>query len=204
MMTGSYVRSFDLTFAGSLKDHITFDLGELREHLKKVRIETFQLRAYYKGLNGNEFRERLERLIHTRGVDAPKLAERIGVSTDYVEAMCRENIAISNPSIKLVKRLARQLDVPVSYLIEEKQPDHILEDSERAWRSWLAEQTELDGRLAAQVWDDWKREYAQDQQVHSAPTARAHRLPVESVSVASWEQRYRDAVKRGQSLFGTA
>ena len=204
MMTGSYVRAFDMAFEGSLKDRISFDHGVLKEHLKRVRVEHFQLRAYYKGMNGNVFREHLETLLHSRGVDAPKLAERIGSSVEYVEAMCRENIAISNPSIRLLKRIARQFDVSVSYLVEEKQPDHVLEDSERAWRSWLSERADVDGRIAVRIWNDWKENYALNVQVHGAATEKAHRLTLESMSAAAWDRKYWEAVKHGQSLFGTA
>lgn len=62
-----------------------------------------------------------------RGLDQQTLADRVGVTREY---LCRIEHGTANPSIKLLTRLAEQLAVPEQMLVS----DEILSlDDERLW-----------------------------------------------------------------------
>jgi len=63
-----------------------------------------------------------------------------------------EPFAVSNPSVRLLKRMALRLGERVGYLIgESEESDPIWIDSHASWRSWIDKTTGVDAATALKV-----------------------------------------------------
>jgi transcriptional regulator with XRE-family HTH domain len=194
MMTGSYLRTMDVPFSGTLQTRVEFDKQVLREKLRAVRKQIFQIRAYYGGPNGNVLSSRLKSLLASRDLSIGELAERIGVGPDYVEAMCKEHVIVSNPSIRILRRIARQLNVPTSFLLGEEY-DELWNESRAAWYRWVRKTNRLNGEIAVRIWEEWESEYAQFVQVNGAPSQASHRSQSPQMDEQRWDERYQSKAR---------
>ena len=154
------IKTTDVKFSGSLTAGIHFDLEEFRKALVEIRQTYFRHRALFRGLNGAGFGERLRKLIDARSGDYQGFADDIGVSLPYVQALMDEHSSVSNPSIRLLKKMAAILGESVSYLIgESEEADPIWIESKPSWHAWATTTPGLDAGVAIRIKDDWCDQY---------------------------------------------
>lgn len=199
MMLGSFALAADIEFTGSLEQGIRFDEDKLRAALDEVRREYFRTRAMYRGLNGEDFGERLRALIDSRGHGYAQFAQDLGISTSYLHSLMDESFAVSNPSIRLLKRIAHRLNERVSYLIgESEEADPIWIDSHGSWRAWIRENPEVGAAAALAIREDWDREYAILRRDHSTFSVASHRRSSpKRMETKDWDFRYQKLSKAG-------
>ncbi|MFZ0632316.1 MAG: helix-turn-helix transcriptional regulator [Acidobacteriaceae bacterium] len=190
MMLGSFVKSFDIQYSGSLKEGIFFDEEELTKALRGIVKLHYSHSARYVGLNGNDFGPRLKKLVDERIRDYRSFADELGVSLDYVQAMTVEPLAISNPSTRLLKRMSILLGESVGFLLGEKeQDDTIYRESKESFNAWIRESEEtVDARTAAEIFDQWKAEHFA-RKVESSPISL--RDEVKPMRKPDWDERFR-------------
>jgi transcriptional regulator with XRE-family HTH domain len=194
MMTGSYLSAMDVPASGSLQTKVEFDEQVLKEKLKTIRKQIFEMRAYYTNLDDNVLAIRLKALLESRDLSTVELAERIGVRADYVDALSKEHIIVSNPSVRILRRIARQLNVPTSFLVGEEY-DEFWNESRAAWYRWLQKTNRLEGEVAVKIWEDWENEYAQYIQVVGEPSRISQRAQCPVMDERSWDERYQKKLK---------
>jgi transcriptional regulator with XRE-family HTH domain len=192
MMLGSFVKSFDIPYTGSLQEGIFFDEEEFMRALRSVVKLHYHDSALYSKMKGDDFGSRLKRLVDERARDNKAFAEELGVSLDYVQAMMVEPISISNPSARLLERMSIRLGESVSFLLGEKQQDDaIYRESKESHNAWVRESEEsVDARTAAEIFDSWKKDYF-EREVESSPISlRAEVSPMRKVD---WDEMFRRA-----------
>ena len=207
MMLGSFARSFDIQYSGSLKEGIFFEEEEFAKALRAVRKLHYHHGALYSSMNGNDFGPRLKKLIDARALDNNTFADELGVSLNYVQAMMVEPISVSNPSARLLSRMSVLLRESVGFLLgEEEQDDVVYRESKENFVAWVRESDEsVDARTSAEIFDQWKTEYFEDK-VESSPIS--HRAEVRPKGKADWDEMYRRAkahepASKQRGLFGS-
>jgi transcriptional regulator with XRE-family HTH domain len=192
MMLGSFVKSFDVTYSGSLQGGIFFDEEDFMKALRAVVKLHYHHRALYSSTKGDDFGSRLKKLVDERARDNKAFAEELGVSLDYVQAMMVEPISISNPSARLLERMSIRLGESVSFLLGEKQQDDaIYRESKESHNAWVRESEEgVDARTAAEIFDGWKKDYFAHE-VESSPISL--RSEVRPMRKADWDEMFRRA-----------
>jgi transcriptional regulator with XRE-family HTH domain len=192
MMSGSFIKSIDLHYSGTLSTSIQFDMEDLSEALKKIRLTYFKHRALYKGMNGDGFGPRLRKLMDERSGNYQQFADELGVSLSYLNTLMEEPFAVSNPSVRLLKRMAVLLQARIAYLIgESEETDPVWVESNLAFRSWIASAEGVDGRLAFEIRDNWRKGYFEERRLAVKRDYRAT-----PKTVADWERLYRDSEKK--------
>ncbi|MGA9669716.1 MAG: hypothetical protein WBQ94_10925 [Terracidiphilus sp.] len=199
MMLGSFVKAFDVQYTGSLQEGIFFDQEEFLGALRAVVKLHYRQSALYSSMNGNDFGQRLKKLVDERLRDNKTFAEELGVSMDYVQAMMVEAISVSNPSARLLKRMSILLGESVSFLLGEKeQDDAIYRESKESFFAWVGESGEsVDARTAAEIFDGWKTEYSAHKVESSLISFRAE---VKPMGKADWDQKFRLAKLKKPAL----
>jgi transcriptional regulator with XRE-family HTH domain len=202
MMSGSFVNVIDIPYAGSLSDRVSFDEDVARHAFDSVRKAYFRLHALYKGMNGNTFGVRLRKLLDERSGNYTELAADLGISLTYLHALLDEQFAVSNPSARLLKRMAARLGTSVAYLIgESEEADPIWVESRASWRRWI-NSGGIDAKVAMEIRDDWSREYRMNR---VELTTASYRKTVAALTEVDWDKRYQDRQKvnpnGSQSLF---
>ena len=197
MMLGSFAKATDIDFSGSLETGIVFDSEALRRALAEVKIAYIRRCAFYQGLNGEGFGDRLRALVQDRCGSTDQFAEDLGISHSYLHSLMGESIAVSNPSIRLLKRMAHRLNERVSYLIgDSDEGDSIWIDSHAAWRSWIDENRELTAAAVLAVRDEWRHEYNLDRRAQSASSSTSHRREISGrMEAKDWDIRYQKFLK---------
>ena len=192
MMLGSFVKSFDIPYTGSLEEGIFFDEEEFVRALRAIVKLHYRHGALYSSMNGNNFGPRLKKLVDERALDNKSFAEELGVSLDYVQAMMVEPISISNPSARLLERMSILLGESVGFLLGEKQQDDaIYRESKETYNAWVRESEEtVDARTAAEIFDQWKAEYFA-RKVESSPISL--RNEVRPMQKADWDEMFQHA-----------
>jgi len=190
MMLGSFVRSFDVQYTGSLKEGIFFSEDEFTKALRAIVKQHYCHGALYSGMNGIDFGPRLKKLVDERVRDYKAFAEELGVSLDYVLAMMVEPIAVSNPSARLLERMSILLGESVGFLLGEKEKDDaIYRESKENFYAWVRESEEnVDARTAAEVFEQWKADYFACK-VESSPVSL--RSEVRPMQKADWDEMFR-------------
>jgi len=190
MMLGSFIRAIDIPYTGSLNTGIVFDFEKLRSALKDICHMYFRNRAFYLGLNGDQFGKRLRKLIDERcnGNDS-HFADDICISLSYLHKLISEPFSVSNPSSRLLKRMAHRLGERVGYLLgEAEEADPTWIQSHAAWRSWIDNTKGLDAGIALRIRDEWRHEYAmlrRDQQ-----NMASFRKPTSLMREIDWDKKY--------------
>jgi transcriptional regulator with XRE-family HTH domain len=195
MVTGSFLRADDVTYAGSLAKKVEFKTAELEVALRRARQTCFRHRALYRQMNGNDFGPRIETLISDRCGDHRSFAEDLGITLEYLHGLIREPFAVSNPSARLLKRMAVRLGVGVGYLLgETAETDPLLVESTATWHSWIRKTTGLDAALAVQIRDEWMDGYPRQ---HFQTTASPRKDPKYSKPMreADWDAEYQKKEK---------
>jgi len=192
MMLGSFVRSIDIPYTGTLNEGIFFSEEEFTKALHTIVKIHYRHSALYSNVNGNDFGPQLKRLVDERVRNNKTFAEELGVGPDYVQAMMVENIAVSNPSARLLERMSILLGESVGYLLGEKQQDDaVYRESKERWNAWVRESEEtVDARTAAEIFDQWKTDYFA-RKVESSPVSL--RSEVAPMQKADWDTLFRAA-----------
>ena len=192
MMLGSFVKSFDIQYRGTLQEGISFNEEEFAKALRAIVKIHYRYNALYSSMNCNDFGARLKKLIDARALDYNSFAEELGVSLDYVHAMMAEPISISNPSAQLLKRMSILLGESVGFLLgEEEQDDAIYRESKENFIAWVRESDEsVDARTAEGVFDDWKSKYFA-RKTESGPIS--FRAEVRPMRNTDWDEMFRRA-----------
>jgi len=201
MMLGSFIRTRDITYLGDLDSRVTFDIDKLREALTEVRHLFFRHRALYKGLNGDVFSSRLRNLIDARSGDYEQFAEDIGISLGYLHKLMEEPFLVSNPSARLLGRMAWRLGESVAYLLgEAEESDPVWIESHASWRSWIDKMygQGIEPAIALKMRDDWRHEYAVDRREQRSSTS--FRKPTRLMQESDWDKCYRQVLKTRTSL----
>lgn len=195
MMLGSFIRSTDVVYSGSLTTSVDFDESRFKEALREIRKLHFRLYALYRRTNGNEFGERLRHLINDRiGGDYKEFADDMGVDLGYVNTMMAEPFVVSNPSGRLLRRMSVRLKVGVGYLLgEAPQVDPFITESKASWYQWLKDSPNINGAMAIEIKEDWEKEviYAGTASVGSARNLTG----TTAMKGADWDRRYQKKAK---------
>jgi transcriptional regulator with XRE-family HTH domain len=190
MMSGSFIKTTDITFSGSLNEGIAFNHDDFRKALREIRQKYFRFRALFKGINGADFGDRLRRLIDKRSANYETFADDIGVSLSYVHALMDEHPSVTNPSLRLLKKIATVLGESVAYLIgESEEADPIWTESKATWHTWATTTSGLDAALALRIKDNWCDQYRARK---SQPAMASFRRNLHALSKGDWDSRYRE------------
>ena len=190
MMLGSFVKSFDVQYTGTLEEGIFFSEEEFTKALRAIVKLHYCHSALYSGMNGIDFGPRLKKLIDERVRDYKTFAEEVGVSLDYVLAMMVEPVAVSNPSARLLERMSIVLGETVGFLLGEKEKDDaIYRESKEHFYAWVRESEEnVDARTVAEIFEQWKADYFA-RKVESSPISL--RNEVRPMQKADWDEMFR-------------
>ncbi|HEY4050330.1 MAG TPA: hypothetical protein VGM27_25990 [Acidobacteriaceae bacterium] len=160
MMSGSFINAVDVNYTGSLETEITFDPIDLKSALESIRPQYFRHRALYRNLNGNSFGSRLRKLIDDRAGDYRLFADELGVSLSYLQVLMEEPFVVSNPSARLLKRMATRLGTSVAFLIgESEETDPVWVESNASWRRWIDNTPNVDAATALSMRDEWRHDH---------------------------------------------
>ncbi len=196
MMLGSFVRTRDITYLGDLDSQVSFDRGKLREALTEVRHLFFRHHALYRGLNGDAFGSRLRKLIDARSGDYEQFAEDLGISLGYLHKLMEEPFLVSNPSARLLGRMAWRLGESVAYLLgEAEESDPVWIESHASWRSWIEKMRGqgIEPAIALDMRDQWRHEYGVDRREQRS--SASFRKPTYVMKASDWDKRYRQFLK---------
>ena len=190
MMHGSFIRSTDVVYSGSLTTSIDFDESQFKAALQGIRSSYFRLQAFAVQRNGNDFGKRLRNLLHDRtSGDYEEFAKDIGVSLDYIHAMMAEPFTVSNPSVRILKRMSVRLQVSVGHLLgEAPQVDPVITESKASWLRWLKGSPNINGALAVEIWEDWN-EQVSNARALSVGSAR-NPTGATAMQEKDWQSRY--------------
>ncbi|MGA8500834.1 MAG: hypothetical protein WB683_04755 [Candidatus Sulfotelmatobacter sp.] len=207
MMLGSFLRSFDVQYTGSLKEGIFFNDEDFTKALRGIVKLHYSHGALYSTMNGNDFGPRLKRLVDERVRDDRAFAEELGVSLEYVQALMVEPLVVSNPSARLLERMSILLGESVGFLLGEKERDDaIYRESKENFNAWVRESCDdVDARTANEIFDHWKVDYFA-RKVENSPVSL--RSEVRAMGKADWDGMFRLAkskkpASKQQSMFGT-
>lgn len=190
MMSGSFADAFDVRYSGTLSSRIDFSPEEFTSALSAVRRAHFRQRALFRGMNGDGFGPRLRRLLDERSGDYVQFARELGVNISYVHTLIEEPFAVSNPSIRLLKRMGILLNESVAYLVgESEEADPIWVQSKLAFDSWIMSTEGVDGGVAFGMRKSWQQAYFEERR--STETRDYRRSPM---TVLDWNRKYRELV----------
>jgi transcriptional regulator with XRE-family HTH domain len=202
MMKGSFINANDIEYRGTLSQGIEFRDEELLELLRAIRRSHFRRQAFYKNLNGHDFGERLRKLINERGGDYEKFADDVGINLSYLHALMQEPFNMSNPSVKLLKRIAALLGESVGYLVGEKEmADPVWISSQASFREWVEVNQQVPAGEAFRMRDAWRDEYRLSK---NQPVSVSFRRSAEPMSVRDWDRRYRQTSSKVGNSGATA
>ncbi len=204
MMTGSFLRAIDIIYAGNFETGIRLPRDEVLNALKQIRRLHFRHSALYRGVKRDVFGDRLRLLIDDRCLtDYAQCAYDLGISHDYLLTLMNEPLSVSNPSAKLLARIARLLSTQIGYLMgEAEEADPVWVASMASWRQWIAKTTGIDASVAHAMQENWSDEYRTVTRVHD-PSLTSYRSAPQIMKEEDWDARYQQIVKgsRGQQGF---
>jgi transcriptional regulator with XRE-family HTH domain len=188
MMSGSFIHAIDVRYTGTLATRVEFDTKDLIAALGATRRAHFRQRALFRGMNGDGFGPRLKRLLDERSGDYLQFASELGVNLSYLHALMEEPFTVSNPSIRLLKRMGVLLNESVAYLVgEPEEVDPIWVESKLAFDSWISGSADvIDGRIALGMRKSWQQAYLEERR--STEQRDYRRSPM---GVLDWERKYR-------------
>jgi transcriptional regulator with XRE-family HTH domain len=198
MMLGSFIKRVDVKFSGSLRNGIKFNEAELLNAFREIRRLYFQNRLLFKGMNGVGFGERLRKLIDARsGGKYLNFAEQLGVDISYLNAMMDDHPSVSNPGLRLLKKMAAILQEDVGYLIgESEEADPIWTDSKTSWHAWATETPGLDAALAINIRDEWRDNYRAQK---AQPSVASYRKPMQAMQKTDWDALYKKKLRESDA-----
>jgi transcriptional regulator with XRE-family HTH domain len=202
MMTGSFINARNIEYQGSLSAGLEFRNEDLLDELRTIRRTHFRRQAFFKNLNGHDFGDRLRKLINERGSDYRTFADDVGINLTYLHALMQEPFNVSNPSVKLLKRIAALLGESVGYLIgESEQADPVLISSQASFHEWVDMNPEVPAREALRMRSAWRDEYRLSK---TQPVSVSFRRRTEPMGVADWDRLYRETHRKAGNVDTTA
>ncbi len=174
MMLGSFIHTTDIPYSGTLETKVTFDGDKLRAALVDIRQTYFRHRALYRGMNGDAFGERLRKLIDERSGDHSQFAADLGISLSYLQTLLEEPFAVTNPSARLLKRMALRLGE----------------------RAWIGKTPGIDAAIALRMKDDWRHDYSLNRREQS--TTSSFRKQNQLMRTTDWDKQYQKIQKDGR------
>jgi hypothetical protein len=207
MMLGSFVKSIDVQYSGSLKEGIFFNEEDFTKALRTIVKLHYSHGALYSSMNGHDFGPRLKKLVDERIRDNRAFAEELGVSLEYVQAMLVEPLVVTNPRALLLQRMSILLGESVGFLLGEKEKDDtVYRESKESFNAWVRESgDDVDARTANEIFDQWKIDYFAEK-VESSPVSM--RNEVNAMRKADWDAMFRHTkskkpVSKQRAMFGT-
>ena len=204
MMTGSFLHSWNIPYAGSLETKITFDEQRFIVALGDIRKLYFAQKALYGGVATFDFGPRLEELVNDRIGSKTDFAAKIGISPDYVDVLFVEPLVVSNPGSVLLLRMAKVLSVSVAYLLGESTADDtVFTASMSSLNKWVTETPGLDAQTIFSMRDTWTEQYYLNRQ----PSLQSQRNGQKPMTKADWNALYMQPngkgihAKPGNTLF---
>lgn len=195
MMTGSFINAINIEYEGTLSTRIAVNQDELVDAIGAIRRAHYRRQAFYKGQTEHNFGERLSKLINERGGDYNDFADDLGINLLYLHALMQEPFNVSNPSIRLLRRMAALLGESVSYLIgESEQADSVWIDSQASFRAWLESKPHLPAGNVFQMRDQWRQDYRLNK---TQPVSVSSRKPTTPMTVSGWDRLYRECYGKG-------
>lgn len=196
MMLGSFIHAIDIKYSGTLETGIAFNVNELHVAFHNIRQIYFRRRAMDGGLDMNAFGSRLKRLIDNRcGGNYIEFAGDLGISLSYLHILMKEPFGVSNPSARLLGRIAARLGERVAYLLgESDESDPIWMESNTSWRQWIDNAAAIGARDALELRDQWRSDYRvarRSQQISSA----SFRNSLKPMTELDWDKQYQKKVK---------
>ena len=193
MMSGSFLNAVTITYKGSLESGVSFDSKDLKLALEEVRHSYFRLKAFYKTPSAKGFGDRLRKLISDRAGDYGLLASELGLSRAYLNGLMNEEFAVSNPSGRILCRIAARLGTSVAYLLgESEETDPIWLTSHAAWRKWVDTNPGVDAALALKMRDDWRQDFHHNRaELSNASFRKASQM----MNEVDWDRRYQSLMK---------
>lgn len=197
MMTGSFIRALDIRYFGTLETSITFSENAVQEALQEIRKIHFSHRALYRGINRDTFGTRLKTLVIDRCGDYAQFAKDLGISLAYLHNLMEEPFAVSNPSARLLERIAVRLNERVAYLLgESEESDAVWIESNASWRQWISSTDGINARLALQIRDEWRNDYRKSlRERQNTAIAASFRNSERSMKEIDWDKRYQKRAK---------
>jgi len=196
MMTGSFLRAQDVPYSGSLRNTVSFDASKLGDALQKARQTCFRHRALYRNLNGDDFGGRLQKVMNDHCGDYLGFAEDLGVTLEYVHSLIKEPFGVTNPSARLLRRMAARLGVSVGYLLgEAPEADPVLVESTASWHSWIMKTPGIDAKLAVEMRDEWVNAHRQEFRGVASP--RRDPKYSKPMRETDWSADYQDRRRKG-------
>jgi hypothetical protein len=101
-----------------------------------------------------------------------------------------EQLSVTNPSGRLLKRMATRLGTSVGYLLgEAEDSDPIWLESNAAWRQWVDSTPEVNASVALAVRDEWRHEFHLNRSELSTVSFRKSN---KALSKVDWDARYQN------------
>jgi hypothetical protein len=203
MMLGSFISTHDIIYSGSLESGIEFDVEMFRKSLREVRQYYFRIRAFYRGINGDAFGQRLRKLIDSRCAgDFPQFAADIGISHFYLQKLVDEPFTVSNPSSRLLLRMAHRLGERVGFLLgESEETDAVWIQSNTSWRAWIDSTPGIEASVAVGIRDDWRNDYAMNRREKKSLTSSAsfrNTAQVTAMKQIDWDKLYQASKRKAE------
>lgn len=197
MMTGSFIRALDVQYSGTLDSSIEFSDGAVQEALQEIRKIHFSHRALYRGLNKDTFGSRLRALVNDRCGDYGQFARDLGISLAYLHHLMEEPFSVSNPSARLLQRIAVRLNERVGFLLgETEETDPVWTESNTSWRQWIDSTNGVDARLAMEMRDEWRNVYRKSLRDRQSSTmATSFRSSQQGMKAIDWDKEYQKRAK---------
>jgi transcriptional regulator with XRE-family HTH domain len=200
MMSGSFLSAIDVDYSGSLERGIELEAKKFVEGLRQVRKTYFRHRALYRGLNGNDFGDRLRHLLDDRVGDYMSFASDLGVNLLYLESLMKEPFAVTNPSARLLKRMGSLLNVSVGYLLGETvETDPVVSESLATWNSWVDSAPGLDASVTNRIKREWQDGYLRSRK-ETAVGVVSFRNTKAAMSASDWDKKYQEALRSGKGI----
>lgn len=196
MMSGSFLHAIDVEYSGSLERGITFEGKEVAKALRQIRKTHFRHRALFRGMNGNDFGQRLRGLLDDRSGDYKGFAADLGINLLYLESLMNEPFTVSNPSARLLKRMSVLLSVSVGYLLGEAfETDSVLRESLGTWNSWVDSTPGLDAGIANRIKKEWQEDYGRSRKPAAASLVSLRDING-GMRSTDWDKKYQEAMKK--------
>lgn len=196
MMLGSFIRAIDIPYTGGLASRVSFDRTAFASALQEIRRIHFRHRALYRGMSSDTFGKRLRKLVDDRCGDYAQFADDLGISLSYLHKLIEEPFAVSNPSARLLRRMATRLGERTGYLLgETDETDPVWIESHSSWRRWIESNPAAEAAVALSIRDQWRTEYSASRREEA--TTASFRRSTKPMREADWDAKYKEARKRG-------
>jgi hypothetical protein len=112
-----------------------------------------------------------------------------------------EPFAVTNPSARLLRRMAILLCVNVGHLLGESiETDPVLTASNATWHSWVGQTEGLDARIAVEIRTEWVEQHRKEWQQRRSLRSERSIGAREAMQELDWEERYQLRTRKSLGL----